>query len=213
MRNRSWFNYAVIALVLVGLFFFVYYKPRMSQLSDMKKQRISAEDQVAKLRIKKKQMDKIERDLASMSLTLKDLEEIIPKQREISEILTRFQQLAYDTSLNITKFNQRPESFKDYYSEWPLLLEITGTYHNLGNFFDRLSRFPRLFTIERFTIKSLARQTETSTLSATFTAKTYLFLDEEQIKALQAKTKAKRGGTTIKSQPPPTNKRGQAGSA
>ncbi len=213
MKNRSWFKYAAIALVLAGLFFFAYYKPRMSQLSDLKKQRTLVDKQVVELRIKKKQMDKIERELATMSVTLKDLEEIIPKQREISEILTRFQQLAYDTSLNITKFTQRPENFKDYYSEWPLLLEITGTYHNLGNFFDRLSRFPRLFTIERFTIKALARQTETSTLSAAFTAKTYLFLDEEQIKAIQAKSKAKRGGTTVKSQPPPTNKRGQAGSA
>jgi len=210
MRNRTWISYVAIAVVLAGLFFFAYYKPRMSQLSALKKQRVDTETQVAKLRTKKLQMDKIERDLATLTLTLKDLEEIIPKQREISEIMTRFQQLAYDTNLNITRFTQRPENFKDFYSEWPLLLDITGSYHNLGNFFDRLCRFPRLFTIERFSVKALARQTDTSTLSANFTAKTYLFLDEEQIRALQAKTK--RGGPAVKSKPAPA-KKGQAGSA
>jgi len=213
MRNRSWISYAAIALVLAGLFFFAYYKPRMTQLSELKKQRTKVEDEVRKLRVKKQQMDRIEQELASLTLTLKDLEEIIPKQKEISDIMTRFQQLAYDTNLNITKFTQRPESFKDFYSEWPLLLDVTGSYHHLGDFFDQLSRFPRLFTIERFSIKALARQTDLTTLSSSFTAKTYLFLDEERIREIQSKAQSKRGGTSVKSQPPPTNKRGQAGAA
>lgn len=203
MRNRSWMSYAAIAVVLAGLFFFAYYSPRMSTLSSLKKDRTSAEDQVSKLRGKKKQMDKIEQELAELGIRLKALEAIIPKEREVSEILSQFQQLAYDTRLTITKFNQRKENIKDYYSEWPLQLEITGNYHNLGMFFDRLTRFARLFTIERFSIKPLSKQTDAATITASFTAKTYLFLDEEQIKTNQAKVKAKRPGaqTPAKSAP------------
>lgn len=211
MKNRSWVSYAAVAAVLFGLFFFAYYRPRMSNLSALKQDRVKAEAEVAKLRAKKKQMDKLEAELASLSETLKTLEAIIPKHREISDILTRFQQLAYDTRLNITKFTQRNETPKEFYSEWPLQLEITGNYHNLGAFFDRLSRFSRLFTIERFAIKSLTRQSDAATISASFTAKTYLFLDPEQIRAAQAKAKAKRPGSPARTNPP--GRRGGAGAA
>ncbi|MBM3297310.1 MAG: hypothetical protein FJY83_06885, partial [Candidatus Aminicenantes bacterium] len=79
------------------------------------------------------------------------------------------------------------------YAEWPIPIEVTGNYNNLGVFFDRLSRFPRLFTIERFTIKALNRQTELSTVSASFTSKTYIFLETQPESAgVQDKKTAKK---------------------
>jgi type IV pilus assembly protein PilO len=201
MKNRSWISYAAIAAVLAGLFFFAYYSPRMSQLSTLSKDRQTVEQEVAKLRVQKKQMDKVEKELADLEVSLNYLESIIPKEREISDILNQFQQLAYDTRLTITKFTQKTDTPKDYYSEWPLQLEISGNYHNLGLFFDRLSRFARLFTIERFSIKPLPRQTDATTITASFTAKTYLFLDEDQIKALQSKIKVKPKPAGAKAQP------------
>lgn len=211
MKNRSWISYAGVALVLVALFFFAYYSPRMSNLSSLKKERISVEDEVAKLRLKKKQMDKIEKELAEMGISLKALEAIIPKEREVSEILSQFQQLAYDTRLTITKFTQKKENVKDYYSEWPLQLEITGNYHNLGLFFDRLTRFSRLFMVERFSIRPLVKQTEAATISASFTAKTYLFLDEDQIKANLAKVKGKRPGGQVPTKSAPAAAQSKSG--
>jgi type IV pilus assembly protein PilO len=203
MRNKTWVNYAALAVILAGLFFFAYYKPKMSVLTSLRNQRTSVEQEVTKLRLKKRQMDKVEAELAILTESLKELEAIIPQHKEISDILSQFQQLAYDTRLNITKFTPKGEIFKEFYSEWPLPLEMTGNYHNLGLFFDRLSRFSRLFTIERFSIKSLAKQTEAATISAGFTAKTYLFLDEERIKAIQeqARLKGKKSPIPVKTTP------------
>lgn len=212
MKNRTWLSYAIIAATLFAVFFVLYYSPRMSDLSSRKRDRTSVETEVAKLRLKKKQMDKVEQELAVMEASLKTLETIIPKQREVSDVLTQFQQLAYDTRLNITKFTQKSEALKDYYSEWPLQLEVSGSYHNLGLFFDRLRRFARLFTVERFSIKPLAKQSEAATITAAFTAKTFYFLDEDQIKALQAKTKGRRPGAASAgkpAQPEPEPKRGR----
>lgn len=191
MKNRSWINYAVIAVLLAALFFFAYYKPKMSVLSSLTRDRVKVEDDVRRLRLKKMQMDKIEKEMAIMAAQLKELEAIIPEQKEISNIMSQSQQLAYDTRLNITKFTPKGESFREFYLEWPIQFEIQGSYHNLGLFFDRLSRFSRLFTIERFQIKALTKQSETATVGANFTAKTYVFLDEENLKALQDKAKAK----------------------
>jgi len=202
MKNKTWVNYAALAVILAGLFFFAYYKPKMTVLNNLKDQRTTVEQDVSKLRMKKKQMDKVEAELATLTVSLTELEAIIPQHKEISDILSQLQQLAYDTRLNITKFTPKGEIFKDFYSEWPLPMELTGSYHNLGLFFDRLSRFSRLFTIERFSIKSLNKQTEAATISAGFTAKTYLFLDEERIKAIQEQARIKGKKSPIPAKQP-----------
>ena len=203
MKQQNLLVYVAISVILAGLYFFVYYQPRASEVRALRVKREAAEAEVTKLRAKKKEMDKIEMQLQSLQGTLKELQGIIPDKREISDILAQFQQLAFNCRLNITKVSPKGEVPKEYYAEWPIPMELTGNYNNLGTFFDRLSRFGRLFTIERFTLKSLSKQTEAATLSASFTSKTYIFLETPPMpvkapekKATQptrAKTSKKRG--------------------
>jgi Tfp pilus assembly protein PilO len=196
MKNWPWYGYVVLAVILFGLFFLFYYKPRAAELQKVQADRIKIEDEVAKLRVKKQQLDKIEKELIDLNQRLKDLQQIIPDQKESGDILKRIQQLAYDSRLTITKFTPRPEVIKEFHSEWPIPVETTGTFHNLGTFFDRLSRFSRLFTVENFTIRALAKQTDATTVSATWTAKTYFFHDElpPPVKKTAKKAAAKTGG-------------------
>jgi Tfp pilus assembly protein PilO len=114
-----------------------------------------------------------------MKQTLAELETIIPQKEEISDILRKIQQLAWDSRLNIEKFIPKADVDKEFYYEKPISIEITGNYHNLAIFYDRLSNFSRLYNIEEFTIKSLRAQTDTSTISALSTATTYIFKEAE----------------------------------
>lgn len=197
MKNWPWYGYLVLAAILFGLFFLFYYKPRAAELNKVQAERVKIEDEVGKLRVKKQQLDKIEKELVDLNQRLKDLQQIIPDQKESGDILKRIQQLAYDSRLNITKFTPKPEVIKEFHSEWPIPVEITGTYHNLATFFDRLSRFSRLFTVENFAIRALSAQTEAATVSATWTAKTYFFHEElppPPGKKTAKKAPAKTGG-------------------
>jgi Tfp pilus assembly protein PilO len=130
------------------------------------------------LRAKKAEMDQIEKEIEEMKVTLSQLETIIPLREEISDILRKIQQLAWDSRLNIEKFIPKADVDKEFYYEKPISIEITGNYHNLALFFDRLSNFSRLYNIEDFTIKSLRDQTDASTISAQSTATTYIFKEE-----------------------------------
>lgn len=178
MKNQPWYVYLFLAIFIFGLFYLLYFKPKNAELKDLREERIKTEGEVIKLRAKKDEVDQIEAELKHMNLTLKELEAIIPQRKEISDILRKIQQLANDSRLNIVKFTPKGEIDKEFYSEWPIPIEITGNYHNLAMFFDRLSHFSRLFNIENFSIKSLKNQTEASTISANFTAKTYIFREE-----------------------------------
>ena len=179
MRDWPWFAYVLIAIIILGLFYFVYYKPKNEELKSIRNERIQVEAEVAHLRQKKEELDKIEAELEQMKVTLKKLESIIPQKEEISTILKEMQQLAYDTRLNITKFIQKPEIVKEFYAEQPIEVAITGDYHNLAIFFDRLNSYQRLFNIEDFSIKAIREQTDANTISAEWNVKTYIYREEE----------------------------------
>ena len=175
MKDWPWYGYLAAAAALFALVFLMFLKPRNEKITNTKEERIRIENEVNQLKLKKRQLDKIEAELQTMTGTLKELEVVIPQQREMYDILAQIQQLAYDSRLDIVRFVNRGEIDKEFYWEWPIAIEITGGYHNLALFFDSLSRFSRLFNTENFTIRALPVQNAAETITANTTIKTYIF--------------------------------------
>jgi type IV pilus assembly protein PilO len=192
MKERPWYQYAIGGLILAVLAYLAYFKPKQAEIKTLRSERILAEDEVAKLRIKKRQLDKIQAELNALGLSIAELEPLIPRKKEESEILRNVQQMAFDTQLDVIRFSPGQDIPKDYYNEKPIAVEVVGSYHNLGLFFDRIMRFPRIFNIDDFSIRALPSQTAETTISALFTAKTYFFLDISQIKRPERTNKATR---------------------
>ena len=181
MKNWPWHYFIVIGVILLALFYFVFYKSKDTEIQRIKTERIKVEQDVRRSQENKKKLDEIITRIEERKQTLKDLEEYIPQKKDISNILRRIQQFAYDHQLNITKFIPQGEIKKELISEWPILIEMTGTYHRLGMFFDRLSRFQMIFTVDKFSMQSLARQSPAATINVNCTAKTYIFAEKPQI--------------------------------
>lgn len=175
MRDWPWYGYVVVALIIFGLFFIVYYRPKDNELKQIRADRETTEREVERLKQKEKELEQIEKEIESMNAQLRDLETIIPQKEEIDVILRRIQELAYDSRINITKFIPKNLIEKELISEKPISIDLTGNYHNLAQFFNRLGNFARLFNIEDFSIKSIRNQSDATTITATATAKTYIF--------------------------------------
>jgi type IV pilus assembly protein PilO len=177
MKNWPWYGYLLLAVLLFALAFFFYFKPQNVKLKALTAERVKVEAEVQNLKQKKRELDKIEADIVAMTAKLKTLEVNIPQRKEIADILRQIQALAYDSRLDVLRFAPGKEINKDYYAEWPIPIQVSGNYHNLGAFFDKLSKFARVFTIENFSLKTLTRQTDLNTVSANWTAKTYFFAE------------------------------------
>ncbi len=182
MKDWPWYGHLLLIAILAALLYFVWFKPKNLELQNIRAEREKIVAEVKDLQSKKRQLDRIEKEIAVLNETLSELEQIIPKRREIWDILKNMQELANNSRLKLDKFDVQGEIQKEFYYEWPIDLEITGDYHNLALFFDRVSNFPRLFNIEDFSIKALQKQTDTNTVSASYTAKTYIFREEPPAK-------------------------------
>jgi type IV pilus assembly protein PilO len=195
MKKQPWMSIALLIAIVAGLIYFVYFKPRQADLKSFRAERIALEDELTLLRSKKRQLDRIEAELAKLGASLAELETIIPRKREQSEMVRNVQQMALDAGIEtVLRIAPDREVNKDFYSEWPIPIEVIGNFHTLGAFFDRILHFPRIFNIDDFSITSLPSQSADITISARFTARTYFFLDESLIKKPEPAPKAKKPG-------------------
>lgn len=115
--------------------------------------------------------------VADLQARLDALKAVLPDQKDYADLLRRIQTLATQSNLTVQSFTPQPMVTKTIHAEWPFKLVLEGTYHNLGFFFDKVSKFPRLITISDVDIKARGQQVANATIVAECTATTYVLLE------------------------------------
>ena len=127
------------------------------------------------------QLPKFQADLIRLEQHLAGLKQVLPEQRDVGDMLRRIQTLASGSSLNVRYFKPQPVTNKELHAEWPMQLEFDGNYHDLGLFFDKVAKVPRIINISGINIKAkdakAAVETNT-TVTAQVTATTFVLLDK-----------------------------------
>jgi type IV pilus assembly protein PilO len=88
------------------------------------------------------------------------------------------QQLAAESSLNVLRFKPEATKPQSFYAEWPISLDLDGSYHNLAYFFDRLSRLSRIVNVSNLKVTAKKDPSISSTISASCTATTFVFIEQ-----------------------------------
>ncbi|HEX2339778.1 MAG TPA: type 4a pilus biogenesis protein PilO [Vicinamibacterales bacterium] len=124
-----------------------------------------------------KRLPEFQAGVDDLERRLEALKSVLPEQKDYADILRRVQTLATQSNLTIRGFQPKPVETKQIHEEWPIVLELDGTYHNLGMFFDRISKFPRIINVNALKIRSKDQPSANSTISAECTALTFVLVD------------------------------------
>ena len=100
--------------------------------------------------------------------------------------------LAVESNLTIRGFKPQAITTRELHAEWPITLELEGTYHNLGMFLDRVSKFPRIINVSGLVIAARPEGPSTNTIGVTCTATTFVLLDAAALAAAEPKKPAKK---------------------
>jgi type IV pilus assembly protein PilO len=122
-------------------------------------------------------LPQFQHEVAELEARLDELEAVLPEQKDVGELLRRIQTLATQSNLTITGFKPQAVATRDLHAEWPIGLKLDGTYHNLGRFFEKISRFSRIIHITELAIQGKARAAPDSTITAECTATTFVLLE------------------------------------
>ena len=176
-----------VVLTLALIYFFVWdeQRPELQRREDVEQQlRQEFKTKHAKavnLDLYKQQLKDIERSFGALLRQL-------PGKTEVPNLLVDISQTGLSAGLEEKLFQPQGEVKKDFYAELPIRIRLTGSYHQFGQFVSGIAALPRIVTLHDIEIRSENKDAYDQ-LSLELTAKTYRYLDEDEIAAGEADKK------------------------
>ena len=165
----------LVAAIICGGFYWFYYADALEDQKKKEQQLAELQKQIRALEATANRLPEFQREVQALEARLETLKRILPPQKEMPDLMRRVQYLAAQSSLAIRRFTPAPIAQRDFYTEVPVNLDVEGTYHNLGAFFDRISRMSRLVNIGNVKIKAQGTQVINNTIAVTAIATTYVY--------------------------------------
>jgi type IV pilus assembly protein PilO len=181
LNKLPWYGqlivFAVISAAGVGAFWNYYAKPARASLDKRHTELTQLQAEIAKGRATARRLPAFRHDVQVLEAQLAQLRTVLPEEKDVADLLRRIQAMATQSSLTIRGFVPQAVRTQPMYTEWPIGLQLAGTYHNLGLFLERVSKFPRIINVNAINIKSHDKPTAGETIIADCTATTFVMLE------------------------------------
>ena len=182
IEERPWY-YALgvgifVGAVLAGAVHWFWFKPLNEDIRNKKAELEQLNQEIAKGRAAERKLSQFREEVKRLELELSKLLQILPSKRNTEELIKRIETLTRQGDFTLKRFTPGEFVQKEFYAEWPIEVQVEGTYHNLALFFDRMSRFSRIVNVEDLRIAVL-NDVPGKSIAASFVAKTFIYTGDE----------------------------------
>lgn len=143
---------------------------RHAEEQKLKDEWLDKKKQAVNLAEYKKQLDEIDHQFGAL---LKQL----PNRSQMEALLVDINQAGRGHGLQFELWKPGQEMVKDFYAELPIAIELTGSYHDFGQFAADIAKLPRIVTLRDLSVSP----NKDNGLKMAVTAVTYRYLDEEEV--------------------------------
>jgi Tfp pilus assembly protein PilO len=186
-------------IALAAAVHFAWLKGLNEEIKTKRVELEALQQEIQKGRAAERKLAQFREEIKRLEIDLAKLLQILPSKRNTEDLIKRIETLTRQGDFTLKKFTPGEFASKNFYSEWPIDIQLEGTYHNLALFFDRMSRFSRIINVEEMKIAALNDPTGKS-ISASFVAKTFIYTSEEKSEKPAAKPGAAPPGPAAKAQ-------------
>ncbi len=144
----------VAGLVLFALGYWRIVQPRVDEYEAEEAKLAELQNKIQEGRAARQELPKFREEVRQLELELDKLLRILPARRNTPDLMRRIRSLTEQGDFALKSFTPGELTDQEFFSEWPIEIELEGTYHNLALFFDRISRFSRIINIEDLEISS-----------------------------------------------------------
>ena len=184
--------FAALAVGAAGAFHYYYERPIREDMTIRQTQLDALHRDIGKGLETAKKLPEFRAEVDSLGGRLESLQAVLPEEKDAADLLRRMQTVAVQSNLTIRGFRPQPIVTRQLHAEWPIELELDGTYHNLAIFFDRLGKFTRIVNITNLSVTGKDQPTSTSTITATCVATTFVLLEKPAAPARGAAARTQR---------------------
>lgn len=166
--------FAGVFVILIGAFVYFSFLPNFEKINKLTKEYDELEQKLVAAKRNASQLEAFRKKMKDAEIEFKIAKKELPEKEEIPSLLTGISKAGQDAGLDFLLFQPASEIKKDFYAELPVSISVTGSYHNVAIFFDKVARLSRIVNIKDITMSPL----KDDMLSTNCTAVTYMFIED-----------------------------------
>lgn len=172
----------VLCIILAVAGYFLDTTEQQKELSKIVAEEEALRSVFSAKQAKAANLEAYKQQLEEMRTSFGTLLRQLPNETEIETLLTDISQTGISAGLEIDYFKPEGLRPKEFYSEYPIKLKVTGRYHEFAEFISGVAALPRIVTVQDIFIKPFSDKGGVK-LTMELTAITYQYLDESQQEA------------------------------
>jgi len=178
---------AAVTLAIVAALWFVWLTNSADELEAKQHEEETLRADYKKKLTQAVNLDALLKQREQVKQYVTQLEKQLPSKAEMDALLSDINQAGLGRSLTFDLFRPGQVSVKEYYAELPIAVKVAGRYHDIGAFASDVAHLSRIVTLNNLEIG----QGKDGALTMDATAKTFRYLDQEEV---NAQRKATKGG-------------------
>lgn len=140
--------FGVMGLVAIGAAaYFLLLAPLDERVQTLTRENERVQKELLQARAIAADVARFRREIATLETALGGLIARLPNERETPPLYRAVSEAAYQSGLAVALFQPRDAQIRDYYAEIPITVTAEGSYHQFGQFFERVSRLSRVVTV------------------------------------------------------------------
>ncbi len=177
---------AIVFVVLSGVFTYLFaYTQQAPRLEGLEGQETQLRTEFKQKHAKATNLEVYKQQLADIEKSFGAMLRQLPSKTEVDNLLVDISQTGLASALDQKLFQPEGEAKKEFYAERPIKIRFVGSYHQFGQFVSGVAALPRIVTLHDVTITQLDKG-GFDHLQMDLTAKTYRYLDDEEVAAAEA---------------------------
>ena len=181
LNKLPWYGqlgaFFALSLAGAGVFWNFYVKPAQESIAQRDAELATVRADIQRGLATARRLPEFRQQVADLEAQLERLRPVLPSEKDVADLLRRIQGMATQSNLTIRGFAPQAVATRQMYAEWPIGLQIEGTYHNLGSFLERVSKFPRIINVTGIHIKANDKGGPGDSITAECTATTFVLIE------------------------------------
>ncbi len=184
------------AVLLAAGYWFIIKEKRVELATlEQKEQTLKSEFELKQGRATN--LDAYKAQLEEIKVVFGTMLQQLPGKSEVADLLLDISRAGQSNGLEFELFKPEGEQPRDFYAELPISMQVTGDYHQFGEFVSSVAALPRIVTLHDLTIEkakptSNNKEGEAEAMKMTITAKTYRYFDDTELATIEEEASAKK---------------------
>lgn len=169
--------YIGVLVLIIGIAVWLLFWPKYNEIGRLEKQLVQVQAELDKAKKNASELNDWRSKMKEKEAQYKQVMRALPEKEEIPSLLAGISQAGKDAGLEFVLFQPKPESTMDFYAEIPVDINVSGTYHQVAMFFDKVANLPRIVNIRNIKMSPQSQKDSGNELATTCQAVTYKFIE------------------------------------